>query len=49
MPGKADNLKTENGEKKQKRILTDSLSSLYQKFVSETPGIKISFTSFSKY
>lgn len=48
MPGKADCVKSKQGEKNQKRILTDYLSSLYQKFVSEYPGIKLSFSTFCR-
>ena len=36
------------GERSQKRILTDYLSTLYQKLVSENPGMKLSFTSFCR-
>ena len=46
MPGKADCVKSIAGERSQKRILTDYLSTLYQKLVSENPGMKLSFTSF---
>ena len=48
MPGKADCVKSIAGERSQKRILTDYLSTLYQKLVSENPGMKLSFTSFCR-
>ena len=48
MPGKADCVKSIAGERRQKRILADYLSTLYQKLVSENPGIKLSFTSFCR-
>ena len=48
MPGKADCVKSIAGERSQKRILTDYLSTLYQKLVSENPRMKLSFTSFCR-
>lgn len=48
MPGKGDFTKSETGEKKQTRVLTDYLSSLYHKFMSENPDAKLSFTSFTR-
>ena len=36
------------GERNQKRIVTDYLSEFFQKFVSENPGMKSSFTSFCR-
>lgn len=48
MPGKADCVKSKDGERNQKRILTDYLSTLYQTFLSEHPRIKLSFTSFCR-
>lgn len=48
MPGKGDYVKPHNGQKTQKRVLTDYLSNLYAKFVSENEGIKLSFASFCR-
>ena len=48
MPGKADCVKSIAGERSQKRILTDYLSTLYQKLESENLGMKLSFTSFCR-
>ncbi|XP_060604512.1 uncharacterized protein LOC132757278 [Ruditapes philippinarum] len=48
MPGKCDYVRSENGEKYQTRVLTDYLSTLYHKFMSENPSIKLSFTSFTR-
>ena len=47
-PGKADEKKINKTEKKQTYILTDYLSNLYNKFKSENPTLKISFTSFCR-
>ena len=48
MPGKADYVKPKTGEKTQKRVLTDYLSTLYNKFISENESIKLSFASFCR-
>ena len=48
MTGNADYVKLITGERNQKRILTDYLSTLYQKLVSENPGMNLSFTSFCR-
>ena len=47
-PGKGDAKRIQKGEKIQTYVLTDYLSNLYQKFVSENPTIKLSFTSFCR-
>ena len=47
-PGKADYVKPKAGLKTQKRVLTDYLSTLYDKFISENAGIKLSFASFCR-
>ena len=48
MPGKGDFTKSETGEKTQTRLLTGYLSSLYHKFMSENPDVKLSFFSFTR-
>lgn len=48
MPGKADCVKSIDGTKSQKRVLTDYLSSLFSKFMSENPKAKLSFSSFCR-
>ena len=48
MPGKADCVKSIAGERSQKRILTDYLSTLYQKRESENPEMKLLFPSFCR-
>ncbi|WAR25258.1 hypothetical protein MAR_010962 [Mya arenaria] len=47
-PGKADAKKTESGEKQQTRVLTDYVGNLYDKFLSENPGTKLSKTTFQR-
>ena len=47
-PGKKDVKKSESGDKRQVYILTDYLSNLHKKFLSENPDVEISFTSFSR-
>lgn len=47
-PGKNDVKRMKKGEKFQTYILTDYLLNLYNKFKSENPMIKISFTSFCR-
>ena len=46
-PGKADS-KTENGTRKQIKVLTDYMQNLYQKFCAENPSLKISFATFCR-
>ncbi|KAH3871682.1 hypothetical protein DPMN_034893 [Dreissena polymorpha] len=46
-PGKQDKLKV-NGSTQQTRLLTDYLRNVYAKFMSENPGIILSFTSFTR-
>ena len=48
LPGKNDKKRMEDGQTKQKRVLTDYLSNLYDKFTSENPTAKISQTSFQR-
>ena len=45
LPGKRDTQRTENGTK-QKRILSDYLHNIYDKFRLETTSIEISKTTF---
>ena len=46
LPGKADKVKTGVHESTQTRVLTDYLSNLHAKFVSENPTVKLSLASF---
>jgi hypothetical protein len=46
-PGKADAKKVDDGVKLQTRVLTDGLSNLHDKFLSENPGLKL-LVSFLK-
>lgn len=48
LPGKADKKRMEDGTTEQKRVLTDYISNLYDKFVSENPTAVISLTSFKR-
>lgn len=48
MPGKADKVKVGKENIRQKRVLTDYLANLYQKFISEHPNVKLSLTSFKR-
>lgn len=48
MPGKADKVKMQDGSVAQKRVLTDYLSNLHAKFVSENPTALISLASFKR-
>ena len=41
-PGKKDVKKGESGDKRQVNILTDYLSNLHKKFLSENPDVEIS-------
>jgi len=45
LPGKRDTKRTEDGTK-QKRILSDYLNNMYDKFRLENPSIEISKTTF---
>ena len=47
-PGKADVKKTETGEKKQTRVLTDYIKNLYEKYISEKPEANISRSTFQR-
>ena len=47
-PGKKDAKKIDKGEKVQSFVLTDYLSNLYRKFISENPEVKISMASFCR-
>ena len=47
-PGKQDAKRLKKGEKVQTHVLTDYLTNLYNKFKSENPNLKISFTSFCR-
>ena len=48
LPGKRDDKKV-GKEKKQKRILSDYLNNLYQKFRVENIGAKISLSVFTRF
>ncbi len=48
MPGKGNYVKSTDGATSQKTVLTDYLTTLYDKFISENPGTKLSFTSFCR-
>lgn len=48
MPGKADKVKTGLGQSAQKRVLTDYMSNLHKKYLSENPTIKLSLASFQR-
>ena len=47
-PGKADAKKNNDGVKVQTRVLTDYLSHLHDKFLSENPGLKLSCATFCR-
>ena len=47
LPGKRDTI-TRNKQKKQKRLLNDSLKNLHKKFQEENRDIKISYSTFLK-
>ncbi|XP_046548265.1 uncharacterized protein LOC124258241 [Haliotis rubra] len=47
LPGKGDKISTGTGEYVQKRILTDYLTNLHQKFLAEHP-VKLSLASFCR-
>ncbi|XP_053389868.1 uncharacterized protein LOC128552829 [Mercenaria mercenaria] len=47
-PGKQDAQRLKKGVKVQTHVLTDYLTNLYNKFKSENPNLKISFTSFCR-
>lgn len=47
-PGKSDSKKDENGDKRQTAILTDYMSNLHAKYLSENPETKVSFASFCR-
>lgn len=47
-PGKADAKKNNDGVKVQTRLLTDYLSNLHDKFLSENPGLKLSCATFCR-
>ena len=47
-PGKADAKKNNDGVKEQTRVLTDYLSNLHDKFLSENPGLKLSCATFCR-
>lgn len=47
-PKKKDAKKIDKGEKVQSFVLTDYLSNLYRKFISENPEVKISMASFCR-
>ncbi|MES9884689.1 MAG: hypothetical protein ABW185_27915 [Sedimenticola sp.] len=48
MPGKKDVKKSNDGEKKQTRVLTDYLSTVHAKFLAESPNVKCSLSQFCK-
>lgn len=48
MPGKADKVKTGLRQSAQKRVLTDYMSNLHKKYLSENPTIKLSLASFQR-
>lgn len=47
MPGKRDTI-TKNKSKKQKRLLNGTLKKLFKKFRTDNPGLKMSYSYFSK-
>lgn len=47
-PGKADTTKGDDGEKKQTRVLTDYLSNLHAKFMSENIDVQMSLATFCR-
>ena len=48
LPGKSDKMKTAKHDYTQKRILTDYLSNLHEKFTAEHPEVKFSLASFCR-
>lgn len=48
MPGKQDVMASTNGSKQQTRILCDYLQNVHDKFLSENPDIKMSFSYLCK-
>lgn len=48
LPGKADKIKTGVHASTQTRVLTDYLSNLHAKFISENPTVKLSLASFQR-
>ena len=48
LPGKSDKVRMEDGSTSQKRVLTDYISNLHDKFLSENPTAVISLTSFQR-
>ena len=48
LPGKADKVKIDKENTVQKRVLTDYISNLHQKFLGENPTAKISLTTFQR-
>lgn len=48
LPGKADKVKISDKSTQQKRVFTDYLANLHQKFLAENPTAQLSLTSFQR-